>query len=430
MLPDPSQTPATVPASTVIRNIGQLITVAQQSIPGATGPLQIIANAAVAIQQGTITWLGSDDEAEPLFQQDATEKSDGITIIDAQGVVITPGFVDSHTHLVFAGDRAEEFHLRRAGVSYGELLSQGRGILTTVNATRGTDTKTLTELAINRLNIMCHYGTTTVEAKTGYGLDMITEEACLRILNSLNALETSPGYEYNRVRVVPTFLGAHVVPPEYRERRSAYVDLIVEEMLPSFVGLARFCDVFCEREAFTFEECRRILARAKALGYALKIHADQLSPSGGAKLAAELGATSADHLDFAADADLDALREAGVVATLLPGCSYTLRSPYPSARRFIDRGLHVALATDFNPGTSYCENMQTMLCLAMSSMGMSIEEALMATTINGARALALQNTVGSIEVGKRCELAFWSIRDYHEIGYHFGINLIQSVLVS
>jgi len=428
MKSDSSQPP--IQASTVIRNIGQLVTVAQQPIAGATGVLRVLSDAAIAVHDGVIAWIGPNDHVEPVFQYDSDSDDDGITIVDAQGVLITPGFVDSHTHLVFAGDRAEEFHLRRAGISYGELLTQGRGILTTVNATRSADTEILTEMAITRLNTMRHYGTTTVEAKTGYGLDMITEEACLRILNNLNALETSPSYEYSRVRVVPTFLGAHVVPPEYRERRSAYVDLIVEEMLPSFVGLARFCDVFCEREAFTVEECRRILTQAKELGYSLKIHADQLSPSGGAKLAAELGSTSADHLDYADDADLDRLRDAGVVATLLPGCSYSLRSPYPSARRFIDRGLYVALATDFNPGTSYCENMQMMLNLAMSSMGMSIEESLQATTINGARALALHEVIGSIEVGKRCELAFWSIRDYHEIGYHFGINLIQSVLIA
>ena len=428
MKSDSSQPP--IQASTVIRNIGQLVTVAQQPIAGATGVLQVLSDAAIAVHDGVIAWIGPNDHVEPVFQHDSDSDDDGITIVDAQGVLITPGFVDSHTHLVFAGDRAEEFHLRRAGISYGELLTQGRGILTTVNATRSADTEILTEMAITRLNTMRHYGTTTVEAKTGYGLDMITEEACLRILNNLNAMETSPYFEYSRVRVVPTFLGAHVVPPEYRERRSAYVDLIVEEMLPSFVGLARFCDVFCEREAFTVEECRRILTQAKELGYSLKIHADQLSPSGGAKLAAELGSISADHLDYADDADLDRLRDAGVVATLLPGCSYSLRSPYPSARRFIDRGLYVALATDFNPGTSYCENMQMMLNLAMSSMGMSIEESLQATTINGARALALHEVIGSIEVGKRCELAFWSIRDYHEIGYHFGINLIQSVLIA
>jgi imidazolonepropionase len=428
MTAEPSQSP--IKASTVIRNIGQLITIAQHSIPGAAGSLQVIANAALAVHDGVIVWIGSDNDAEPMFQQDTDVRADGITLVDAQRAVVTPGLVDSHTHLVFAGDRAEEFHLRRAGVTYGELLAQGRGILTTVNATRNADTETLTKLAITRLNTMRQHGTLTVEVKTGYGLDKTTEEMCLRIINNLNAFESSSTYEYSRVRVVPTFLGAHVLPQEYRERRSAYVELIIEEMLPSFVGLARFCDVFCEREAFSVGECRSILTRAKALGYALKIHADQLSPSGGAKLAAELGATSADHLDFASDADLDALREAGVVATLLPGCSYTLRSPYPPARRFIDRGLHVALATDFNPGTSYCENMQMILGLAMSSMGMSLEEALQAVTINGARALALHDSIGSIEVGKLCELAFWSIGDYHEIGYHFGINLVQSVLVS
>ena len=428
MMPDPSS--PRVKASTVIRNIGQLVTVAQQPIDGAKGPLQVISDAAIAVYKGNITWIGPDNDAEPMFQQATGAYKDGIAIIDAQEAVVTPGLVDSHTHLVFAGDRAEEFHLRHAGVGYGELLAQGRGILSTVMATRSADAETLTKLAQARLDSVRTFGATTVEVKTGYGLDKITEETCLRIINNLNAFEANPSHQHNRIRVVPTFLGAHSIPPEYREKREAYVDLVVQEMLPSFVGLARFCDVFCERDAFTLEESRRILTRAKELGYALKIHADQLSPSGGAALAAELGATSADHLDFVDDATLDAMREAGVVATLLPGCSYSLRSPYPSARRFIDRGLHVALATDFNPGTSYCENMQMMMGLAMSAMGMSLEEALTAATINGARALALQDSIGSIEVGKLCELAFWSIRDFHEIGYHFGINLVQSVLVS
>ena len=319
MQPDSTQLP--IQASTVVRNIGQLVTVAQQPVAGASGILQVISDAAIAVHNGVIVWAGPDDQVELMFDSNRKSENDGITIVDAQGFVVTPGFVDSHTHLVFAGDRSEEFHLRRAGTSYGELLTQGRGILTTVNATRNTDTEKLTEMALSRLHSMRQYGTTTVEAKTGYGLDMVTEEACLRILNNLNAVETSPSYKYKRVRVVTTFLGAHVVPPEYRERRSAYVDLIVEEMLPSFVGLARFCDVFCEREAFSSDECRRILERAKLLGYELKIHADQLSPSGGAKLAAELGAISADHLDHADDADLERLRDAGVVATLLPGCS-------------------------------------------------------------------------------------------------------------
>jgi imidazolonepropionase len=422
---DPAQ--PGIQASTVVRNIGQLVTIAQQPLPGASGPLQVIEKAALAIHDGQIVWIGPDDDAEPMFEQDQ-DRRDGIVIIDAEGAVITPGFVDSHTHLVFAGDRSAEFHLRRQGVSYGELLAQGRGILTTVQATREADPEILTELALQRLNTMRHYGTTTVEIKTGYGLDVVTEVTCLRIINSLNSIESLPGNEHERVRVVPTFLGAHSVPPEYREKRDAYVDLLVEEMLPSFVGMARFCDAFCEREAFTLEECRRILTRAKELGYGLKVHAEQLSPSGGARLAAELGATSADHLDFVSDEDLDALREAGVVATLLPGCSYSLRTPYTSARRILDRGLYVALATDLNPGTSYTENMQTIICLAMESMGMSLDEALTAATINGARALGLQDKIGSLEPGKRCELLLWSIKDYQEIGYHFGTNLVRSVL--
>lgn len=427
MTPDPSQ--PRIQADTIIRNIGQLVTVAQRPILGASGPLQVLTNAALATRHGEIAWIGSDAEIERMFQYHTPTSKDALTFIDAQGAVITPGLVDSHTHLVFAGDRAEEFHLRRGGVSYGELLAQGRGILTTMKATRNADSETLTQLAMARLTGIRSHGTTTVEVKTGYGLDIVTEEACLHIINNLNALEVNPPSRHERIRVIPTFLGAHSLPPEYRGRRAAYVDLVVEEMLPRFVGLARFCDVFCEREAFTVEESRRILTRAKELGYRLKIHADQLSPSGGSRLAAEVGAVSADHLDHTSDADLDAMREAGVVATLLPGCSYTLRSPYPSARRLLERGLHVALATDFNPGTSYCENMQMILGLAMSAMGMTLEEALTAITVNGARALALQEQIGSIEVGKRCELALWAIRDYHEIGYHFGVNLVHSVLV-
>ncbi|HLI09061.1 MAG TPA: imidazolonepropionase [Ktedonobacteraceae bacterium] len=426
MISEPSQLQT---ADMVVRNIGQLVTVAQHPIAGANGTLQIISDAALAVHHGKIVWIGPDDEAGPFFEHHTGAPKQEIVVVDAQKKVITPGLVDSHTHLVFAGDRAEEFHLRRSGVSYSELLAKGMGILSTVKETRAATTETLMELAQARLNIMRSCGTTTVEVKTGYGLDKVTEETCLRIINNLNALEESASQSHSRVRLVPTFLGAHTLPPEYHERREAYVDLLVEEMLPSFVGLARFCDVFCEQGAFTLEESRRILTRAKELGYQLKLHADQLSPSGGARLAAELGATSADHLDYASDADLAAMREAGVVATLLPGCSYTLRAPYPSARRFIDAGLHVALATDFNPGTSYSEDMQTMLGLAMSAMGMSLEEALQAATINGARALGLQDTVGSIEVGKHCELALWSIYDYREIGYHFGVNLVQSTLV-
>jgi imidazolonepropionase len=233
-------------------------------------------------------------------------------------------------------------------------------------------------------------------------------------------------------RVVPTFLGAHTLPPEYRAApadRARYVDLVVEEMLPAFAGQARFCDVFCERGAFTVEETRRILTRARALGYALKLHANQLGPTGGAGLAAELGATSADHLDFASDDELAALRAAGVTGTLLPGCSFTLNIPYPSGRRLVERGVRVALATDFNPGTSYSENMQMMIALAVSAMGLTLEEALTAATLGGAHALGMADELGSLEPGKRCDLIVLRDADERTLAYHFGVNLVAQTYI-
>jgi imidazolonepropionase len=417
MLQDDEPASERIKADLVIRHIGQLVTLAQTPILDARGRLQIIEQGALAARLGRIVWIGAEaalDQAVDYRHAD---------VLDAEGRPATPGFVDSHTHLIFAGERAEEFHLRHQGVSYAELAAQGRGILSTVRATRAASVEELTRLAEQRLERFRAYGTTTIEAKTGYGLNQETEATCLHILNRFN---TTPLGQ----PLIPTFLGAHTLPPEYRDQRDAYVDLIVEEMLPAFAGFARFCDVFCEETAFTLKESHRILTRAKELGYLLKIHAEQLSPSGGAKLAAELGATSADHLDFASDDDLDALRAAGVVATLLPGCSFTLSTPYPSARRLIDRGLTVALATDFNPGTSYCENMQMMLALGISAMGMTLEEVLEATTINGARALAFQDEAGSLEVGKRCDVVIWRTHDYRELGYHFGVNLVDQVLLA
>ena len=408
---------AQIKADLVIRNIGQLITMAQTAILGAQGRLKIITGGAVAARLGRIVWVGADSALEQAVDYRQAD------VLDAEGRPATPGFVDSHTHLIFAGDRAEEFHLRHQGVSYTELAAQGRGILSTVRATRAASKEELTALADQRLERFRAYGTTTIEAKTGYGLDKDTEATCLNILNTFN---TTPLGQ----PLIPTFLGAHMLPPEYQGRREEYVNLVIEEMLPAFAGYARFCDVFCEQSAFTADESRRILTRAKELGYLLKIHADQLSASGGARLAAELGATSADHLDHASDEDLDAMRDAGVIATLLPGCSFTLSTPYPSARRLLERGLTVALATDFNPGTSYCENMQMMLALGISAMGMALEEALEATTINGARALAFQDEAGSLEVGKRCDLVLWRAEDYHELGYHFGVNLVDQVFIA
>ena len=414
-------TPASrAPADLVVTGISRLVTLAAGHVPGALGPLGVIERGALAARAGRIVWCGPE-----AALADAVDASSAARTLDAGGRAVIPGFVDSHTHFVFAGDRAEEFQLRHAGVSYEELAHQGRGILSTVRATRAATRAELRSLGAARLASFAAHGTTTVEGKTGYGLDRAAEEACLDVMADLAGVAGLPA-------VVPTFLGAHTIPPELRgapEGRARYVALIREELLPAFAGRARFCDAFCERTAFTVAETRSILERAVTLGYLLKLHANQLGATGGARLAAELGAVSADHLDFADDADLDALRAAGVVGTLLPGCSFSLSVPYPSGRRLLDRGLRVALATDFNPGTSYCENMQMMIALAVSAMGMTLEEALRAATLGGAAALRLEHEVGSLEPGKRCDLAFLSVPDERELAYHFGVNLVERTIV-
>jgi imidazolonepropionase len=405
-----------VTADWALTNVSRLVTL--EASAGA-GPLGVIEHGAVAARDGRIVWVGPEDALA------AQVDLDGAEIVDAGARAVLPGFVDSHTHFVFAGDRAEEFQLRHAGVSYEELARQGRGILSTVRATRAASDDELADLAYARLRSFAAHGTTTVEGKTGYGLDTETEARCLALMN---ALAEKPGLP----AIVPTFLGAHTIPPEFRgspDDRARYVDLVVEEMLPAFAGNARFCDVFCEATAFTVEETRRILERARDLGYLLKLHANQLGPSGGARLAAELGATSADHLDFASDDELDALRQANVTATLLPGCSFSLSTPYPAARRFYDHGLRVALATDFNPGTSYCESMQMMVALAVSAMGMTLDEALTAATLGGASALGMQDEIGSLAPGKRCDLIILTGRDERELAYHFGVNLVARTII-
>jgi imidazolonepropionase len=384
------------------------------------GPLGVIERGAIAARAGRVVWVGPEDAL--AAQVDLS----GAQMVDAGGCAVLPGFVDSHTHFVFAGARAEEFQLRHAGVSYEELARQGRGILSTVRATRAASDDELADLAYTRLRSFAAHGTTTVEGKTGYGLDTANETRCLALMNALAEKPALPA-------VVPTFLGAHTIPPEFRssqDDRARYVDLVVQEMLPAFTGKARFCDVFCEATAFTVEETRRILERARELGYLLKLHANQLGPSGGARLAAELGATSADHLDFASDEELDALRQANVTATLLPGCSFSLSTPYPTARRFYGHGLRVALATDFNPGTSYCESMQMMIALAVSAMGMTLDEAITAATLSGAWALGMEDEVGSLAPGKRCDLVILTGRDERELAYHFGVNLVARTVIN
>jgi imidazolonepropionase len=392
-------------------------------IPGAEGPLGVIERGALAARDGRIVWVGPERDLASRVHRDTVPEH---ARLDAGNRAVLSGFVDSHTHFVFAGSRADEFQLRHAGVSYEEIAHRGGGIVNTVRATRAASRDELLRLGRARLHSFLAHGTTTVEGKTGYGLDLATEERCLEVMRALSGEPGSP-------HIAPTFLGAHTLPPEFRggpQQRAEYVRLVRDEMLPRFVPLARFCDVFCEVTAFTPEETRTILERAKALGYALKVHANQLGPSGGARIAAELGAVSADHLDFASDEELDLLREAGVVATLLPGCSFSLSTPYPSAPRFSDHGLRVALATDFNPGTCYCENMQMMIALAVSAMGMSLEEALRAATLGGAEALGMRHEVGSLEPGKFCDLFVMTGETENDLAYHFGANLVARTVVA
>jgi imidazolonepropionase len=409
-------------ADFVLTGASRLVTLAPHSVTGATGALGVVEGGALAARAGRIIWAGPQDQlaaAVDLAALPATGRA------DAAGHAVLPGFVDSHTHFVFAGDRAGEFQLRHAGTSYEAIARGGGGILSTVGATRAASTAELIALGRQRLRSFAAYGTTTVEGKTGYGLELAAEARCLE---AMAALATEPGLP----RIVPTFLGAHAIPPEFRDTtggRERYVDLVCDTMLPTFAGRARFCDVFCERTAFTVPEARRILTHARDLGYLLKLHANQLGPTGGAQLAAELGAISADHLDFASPEDLALLREAGTVGTLLPGCSFSLSLPYTSGRHLLDLGLTVALATDFNPGTSYCESMQMMLALAVSAMDMTLEQALHAATLGGAHALGMQDEVGSLQAGRRCDVIVLSEPDERALAYHFGVNLVAATYV-
>lgn len=403
----------------VVYNIGQLATVAADA-PDGVG---IVTQAALAAQGGRIVWIGPSSD----WHLRVTPAADA-TLIDAQRRLVTPGLVDSHTHLVHAGQRAAEFHQRLSGIDYASQLAESaqvgerplRGILKTVHDTRAANEFELAASAQRRLRSAVSLGTTTIEIKTGYGLSLPAEAAMLSAIGRL---------QHRGPRVLATFLGAHTVPAEYRERRQDYVRLVLDEMLPAFAAQATFCDIFVEGQAFSVDEARRILTAARDRGYRLKLHVEQLSRQGGALLAAELGAVSADHLDFCTRDDALALARAGVVATLLPNCSMTLRTPYPDARLFLDAGCTLALATDYNPGTAPSENMQLVIALAVLRMGLSPAEALRAATLGGARALGLGDEIGSLEVGKAADLLVWEADDLLEMGYHLGTNRVETVVV-
>jgi imidazolonepropionase len=379
--------------------------------------LAIIRDGAMLVRDGRIVQTGARGEIEPLIDADCE-------VVDAGKRVVMPGFVDAHTHPVFAGNRADEFEMRAAGKSYQEIAASGGGIRATVLKTRAASADELFAASSRYCEWFLRAGTTTVEAKSGYGLTLEDEMKMLRVIRRLG--EDTP------LRYVPTFLGAHAVPDEYKDNRSAYVDLIVNEMIPLIAreGLARFCDVFCERGAFDVDESRRVLQAARACGMGLRAHADQLSLGGGSELAAELGAMTADHLEYAGEAQISALKSANVQPVLLPASVLMIGSRrYPEARAMIDAGLAIVLATDFNPGSSPTPSMLLVLTLASTQMKMSPAEAVTAATINAAYSLGLGDEIGSLEAGKQADFVIHDCDDYRELGYFAGIEHAVGVYV-
>jgi imidazolonepropionase len=406
--------------SLALLHASQLVTLA--GLPRARrgkelSELGIISDGAFVAAGGRVTHIGKSTEIEKLCERE-TE------VIDASGCVVLPGFVDAHTHLVFAGDRLDDFEARARGESYEQIAKRGGGIQTTVRATRAATEDELYALAKKRVSWFLQNGTTTVEAKSGYGLTLEDELKILRVIQRIGR-ETP-------LETVPTFLGAHAVSPEFRGDRAGYISLIIEEMLPRIAGekLAEYCDIFCERGYFDVEDTRRILIEAKRHGFELRMHVDQLTNGGGAKLAAELGATTADHLEQTAADGINALAKADIQPVLLPGSVYALGSKkYPGARAMIDAGLAVVLATDFNPGSSPSASMPMMLSLAVTQMRMSPEEAITAATVNAAASLNRVHKIGSLEVGKLANFAICDCEDYRELAYWFGVSLVRDVFV-
>jgi imidazolonepropionase len=379
--------------------------------------LGLIEDGALLVRDDRIVAVGKQSKVERLPQARRAEK------LDLGRRVVLPGFVDSHTHLIFPTSRADEYEQRIAGKTYEEIARAGGGIRATVRALRSASEKTLSNLARARLREFAAHGTTTVEAKSGYGLDWKNE---LKILSSLHQL-----HQDQPLDIVPTFLGAHIVPPEFRKRPQAFIDLLVRAWIPAVAtaGLAAFCDVFCDRGAFTVPQARRILLAARACGLVPRIHAEQFARTGAAQLAVEVEAASADHLDRISRGDIRTLAASNVVCTLLPGCSFHLaESHYPPARQLVDAGAIVALATDFNPGTSPTLSMPMILSLACAKLQMTPAEALAAATINPAYSLRQHGRVGSLEVGKYADLAVFDVADYREIPYYFGVNLCKMTI--
>jgi imidazolonepropionase len=385
--------------------------------------LGIVADGAVVIRDGKITHVGPTPEV--LSRLTASGRDLGcFETIDASGKAVLPGFVDSHTHLVFGGYRADEFSWRLKGDSYMDILQRGGGILSTVAATRSAAREDLVQSGLKRLNSMLAFGVTTVEAKSGYGLDRATEIKQLEVMAELNRLHP--------LDVVPTFMGAHAVPPEFKGREDAYIDFVIADVVPEVASrkLAEFCDVFCEKSVFSVAQSRRLLTSAAAAGLKAKLHADEIVQLGGAELAAEIGAVSADHLLHASEDGIRAMAGAGVVAALLPTTAFSLREPYARGRFMIDAGCAVALATDFNPGSCFSESIPLVAALAALYMNFTPDEIVTALTLNAAAALGRADTIGSLDPGKQADVVILEIPSYRFIPYHIGVSTVEKVIKS
>jgi imidazolonepropionase len=390
-------------------------------VGAAMSVCQEITEAGVLSHQGRIAAVGSAGHIAAVMTANGWKRED-FTVIDAAGKAVVPGLIDGHTHLVFAGHRTDEFFWRLRGDSYLDILGRGGGILSTVAATRQASVEALTEAGLQHLDTMLGFGVTTVEAKSGYGLDLATEIKQLEVAGRLNRRHC--------IDVVPTFLGAHAVAPEFKGRPEAYVDWMIAEALPEVArrGLAEFCDVFCETGVFSVAQSRRLLAAARDLGFKLKIHADEMTPLGGAELAAELEAVSADHLLHASPGGLRAMAQAGVVAVLLPTTAFGLRQPYADAGAMLAAGCAVALATDFNPGTCFSESIPLVAALAAVHLNLGPAQILNALTINAAASLGRAGTLGSLDVGKAADLVILAHPSHAFLAYRLGVSTVEKVV--
>lgn len=400
----------------IIKNASQIATPIGHSAKFGKemNEVKVYENASIVVEDGKITKIGAD----------ALEGIDesGYEVIDAKGKAVLPGFVDSHTHFTFGGYRADEFSWRLRGDSYMDIMNRGGGIQSTVNATREASEDELFESGMQRLDSMLAFGVTSVEGKSGYGLDKNTELKQLRVMKKLN--------ESHPIDITSTFLGAHAVPKEYKGRSNEYIDFLINEVLPEVVNgkLAEYFDVFTEKGVFDIEESRKMYTAAKNAGMKLKIHADEIVTLGGAELAAEFKMTSADHLLHASDEGLRKMAENKVISTLLPTTAFCIKEPYARARFMIEHGSAVALATDFNPGSGFTNSIPLMFALATIYMGMTPEEAITALTLNGAAAIDKAETVGSLEVGKNADIVILKFPSYNYLPYHTGVNIVEKVI--